>query len=549
MPPTSCGTVVAIGSGSDQAPDRTTLFAACLCRPGDELQQWTHHPRSAYAEDFARPCTRTTLRERPSKSEMADKRRTWEVVLNQPMWSFGAWSGVNECGVAVATDWVRVREAAPPRQSDSAALLAPDLVRLALERAKSARRAAELVIRLVEQHGLGHDARIGAAAACGARFVMADAAEAWLLEAACGFWALQPLRDGVFCWGNALSIGAADFLADGAVEHARQRGWYDARRDGRFCFARAFGPADASADQSAPDAGRLPCGHTIPVGAHTLATMMHDILRHACSDHAEATCLDAAAAPGGMPGLAHLSALAHEPSKRVHLFTFTPCPHDSMLKPFFLMHDGGATLDSRMQQHLQADGAFHRRRQLALQHGRIDHHSSRVPVLRKVPAEQRRVCYIPDTLRERLHFLELIGIEKALTLCALPLSFRKREHEALRRDISDAMQRADKKLLKVETKMLYPVPLPMDEWERVFDKYVADTRANLCEKALMREEYEYELFAQEYAPDALAWHRVRGVQLTQMPGEHLCMPLADDVQEQPDAQHHHVYRYSDNAKP
>eukprot|EP00166_Cyanidium_caldarium_P001743 ctg_1897.g543 len=220
------------------------------------------------------------------------------------MWSFGAWSGVNECGVAVATDWVRTREAAPPRQSDSAALLAPDLVRLALERAKSARRAAELVIRLVEQHGLGHDARISAAVACGARFVMADAAEAWLLEAACGFWALRPLRDGVFCWGNALSIGAADFLADGAVEHARQRGWYDAQRDGRFCFARAFGPAEASADQSAPDAGRLPCGHAIPAGAHTLATMLHDVLRHACSDHAKATCLDAAAAPGGMPGLA-----------------------------------------------------------------------------------------------------------------------------------------------------------------------------------------------------------------------------------------------------
>ena len=115
-----------------------------------------------------------------------------------------------------------------------------DMLRLALERATSAREALELITHWISTHGQG--------GLCGYRnkrfryhnsFILADPAEAWVLETADRHWAAEKVR-GARTISNVLTIGKEfDLLSTGAFEFARQQGWCKSAED--FDFARAFG--------------------------------------------------------------------------------------------------------------------------------------------------------------------------------------------------------------------------------------------------------------------------------------------------------------------
>jgi len=104
---------------------------------------------------------------------------TREAILCKPSWIWGAEMGVNDAGVAIGNEAVFTKSRTK-RAPD--ALTGMDLLRLALERADTAKASIEIMIELLETHGQGgncgfdHDFRYDNS------FLAADPNEAYILE-------------------------------------------------------------------------------------------------------------------------------------------------------------------------------------------------------------------------------------------------------------------------------------------------------------------------------------------------------------------------------
>src|SRR5690606_16780493 len=116
--------------------------------------------------------------------------------------------------------------AAPP------ALIGMDLVRLGLERATSAAEAIDVMTALLERHGQGGAAESPGGEPYWSSFLVADPAEAWVLETSGTSWAARRTgAGGGVAISNRLSLGddwdraSADVAAGEAFEDRRDRAW------------------------------------------------------------------------------------------------------------------------------------------------------------------------------------------------------------------------------------------------------------------------------------------------------------------------------------
>ncbi len=218
-----CDTLVALG---DATADGRVFFAKNSDREPNEAQALVMAPRGKHRGGEMLRCTYGEIPQVPE---------THALLLSQPYWMWGCEMGVNEHGVVIGNEAVFTKE---PYDKKSG-LLGMDFIRLALERAATARVALDLITDLLTIYGQGRSGSATHSFYYHNSFIIADPGEAWVLETAGRYWAAVRVRD-VYSISNGLTIGAQwDLASPRLVEHAVEKGWCHSESD--FHFARCYG--------------------------------------------------------------------------------------------------------------------------------------------------------------------------------------------------------------------------------------------------------------------------------------------------------------------
>lgn len=169
-----CDTLCVIGSGR-------TLFAKNSDRPISEAQVVeTYGPRPPGGT------LHTQYLDLPDAGAAA-------LMGSRPTWLWGFEHGLNQHRVAIGNEkvWTVDDPNAAP-----AALIGMDLVRLGLERGRSADGALDAMTTLLDTHGQGGVADETTDEPYWSSFLVADPTGAWILETSGSTWAARPVEDG-----------------------------------------------------------------------------------------------------------------------------------------------------------------------------------------------------------------------------------------------------------------------------------------------------------------------------------------------------------------
>ncbi len=190
-----CDTVVVLSP-------KGVLFAKNSDRDPNEAQIVERHPAADHPPDSL---VRATWMEIPQA------RHTHAVILSRPFWMWGAEMGANEHGVVAGNEAVFTDQ-----PYEEIGLTGMDLLRLGLERGRTATETVSVIIELLERHGQG--------GGCGLErpsftyhnsFIVADPEQAYVLETAGRRWATEEVRTGVRSISNGLTIpGFAETHSD-----------------------------------------------------------------------------------------------------------------------------------------------------------------------------------------------------------------------------------------------------------------------------------------------------------------------------------------------
>lgn len=323
-----CDTMVAVAGAT--AEGRWTLFAKNSDREFDEPQHLVLLPRARHPAGSRVRLTHVEVEQVPE---------TAEVLLSKPFWMWGAEMGANEHGVVIGNEAVHGILPA----SIEPGVLGMDLLRLTLERAHSAAHAVEVLTGLLERYGQGGDCSRTRPRTYNNSFIIADAAEAWVLESLGRHWIAERVRD-VRSISNVLSIGpgydkvSPSLLAyareqklttpDGTLDFAARFRAPDQRRSGVVRYARSSEVMRGQAGR-ATVAGMFAALRDHGVAANPAGRMPRgDERGHTICMHPDPT-----AERQGHSAGAWVSQLA--PGQAVHWVTATAAPCLGVFKPVF----------------------------------------------------------------------------------------------------------------------------------------------------------------------------------------------------------------------
>lgn len=195
-------------------------------REPNEAQHLIYYPRKAV----------TAARVNTNFCQVEHVDESFATILSKPFHLWGAEMGVNEYKVAIGNEALFTRI---PSARKNTGLTGMDMIRLALERSKSAREALHNICHYVETHGQD---------ACGGylnrnffydnSFLISDPYETFILETAGRFWVWRKIS-GFYAISNRLTItNEWEDISEGAIDFARKKGWSKKGMD--FSFADAF---------------------------------------------------------------------------------------------------------------------------------------------------------------------------------------------------------------------------------------------------------------------------------------------------------------------
>jgi len=184
-----------------------------------------------------------------ARVKIAQAAETYTTLGSSPYWSWGYEEGINEHGVAVGNEaiWTKVlTDEIASHKAGKGPRLGPtgmDLVRLGLERGRTARESLGAIAAVVEKYGQFGSASPtrGLSGAYHNSFIIADRAEAWVLETTGGHWVAKRIRKGATSISNGVSLGRDfDLASANVVPHAIAKGWWPADKKGEFHFQHAY---------------------------------------------------------------------------------------------------------------------------------------------------------------------------------------------------------------------------------------------------------------------------------------------------------------------
>lgn len=217
-----CDTLVMTRSAT---ADGVALFAKNSDRDPNEAHHLLLVPAADHAPGARVRCTYIEVEQAP---------HTYAVALAKPFWIWGAEMGVNEHGVAIGNEALFTREPAEKQER----LLGMDLLRLALERAATARAAVEVITTLLERYGQGGNCGFQHPLYYQNSFLIADPTDAWVLETVGRRWAAKQVQGG-YSISNMITLGGQwDLAAPDLVTHALAQGWCKSAAE--FDFGRAY---------------------------------------------------------------------------------------------------------------------------------------------------------------------------------------------------------------------------------------------------------------------------------------------------------------------
>jgi secernin len=168
-----CDTYLALGNSTR---DGSIIFGKNSDRTISEPQLITSKPRMNYPKCEELSCTYISI---PQVLE------TNAVILSQPFWIWGAEMGANEYDVVIGNEAIRTKE--PYKEKG---LLGMDLLRLGLERCKTAKESLDIIIELLEKYGQG-GAHLQSGLSYHNSMIVTDSNEAYLIETAGEWWLVK----------------------------------------------------------------------------------------------------------------------------------------------------------------------------------------------------------------------------------------------------------------------------------------------------------------------------------------------------------------------
>lgn len=218
----SCDTMVALGNSTKSG---NLIFAKNSDRPLTEAQPLVVYPAGDHKPDEMVQCTYIKI---PQAAH------TYRVLGSKPFWIWGFEHGMNEHHVVIGNEAVWARE--PEEKEDG--LLGMDLLRLGLERGRTAYEALHVITGLLKQYGQGGNAALGMEHRYNNAFLIADDHEAWILDTCGRRWVARRVKD-VAGISNCYSTEEQWDEDSGDVkEYAYENGWVS--RDVPFNFAKVY---------------------------------------------------------------------------------------------------------------------------------------------------------------------------------------------------------------------------------------------------------------------------------------------------------------------
>jgi dipeptidase len=199
--------VVALGPAT---VDGQTLFGHNSGRPWQERQSFCRVPGREFAPG-----------EKVPGLGLPQARHTYTVLAAQSDGCWGYTQGVNDQGVALGR--ANLRNKIPCK---GPGLSGTDLVRLILERSRTARQGVDLLADLVGQYGQADQTVESETHEGGGSFLFADAKSAFAVETASGHWVCQEIGE-VRAAGNACIIRQDwDRISPGLSDYVSSQGWW-----------------------------------------------------------------------------------------------------------------------------------------------------------------------------------------------------------------------------------------------------------------------------------------------------------------------------------